>query len=298
MRNIRLDDLTIAYYLAKTGSLTATGSQLNMTHSTVSRRIDSLEKELGSKLFIRHQRGYRPTDAGTILLHKMPGIESQLGSMLNELSKEEGSVSGDLRITTLSGYSVLLNPAVILLRKEFPKVRVSVNVTDKVIPVESGVAHVSLRAGPKPKESDVIAKKLIDLENGYYASKDYVDRYGLPKHESEFNQHYWAMPSPEYARVPFIGAALKHIDPTQIIYQSNQFLDLYDMILSGLAIGPLEFHRAETHSDLVRVNLDLDKRKDSLWLIYHRDLKNSKRVKAFSDAMFRSLGLSRYGQIK
>lgn len=289
MRTRHLDDLAIAYQLAKTGSLTATGAKLNTTHSTVSRRIDALEKELGASLFIRSQRGYRPTEAGRILLAQMPTIEAHLDKMLDEISSEDSQVSGNLRITTLSGYSPLLNPAIKLLRGEFPGLRIFVDVTDQIIPVDSGAVHVSLRAGPKPQEADVIAVKLMDLNNGYYASNTYVEQYGLPSHESEFNDHYWAMPTPEYARVPFVGAVLKHLDPNQIIYQSNHFPDLLEVIRDGLAIGPLEFIRVAADKNLKRIDLDLDKRKDSLWLIYHRDLKNNRRIQAFSQALSRSI---------
>lgn len=296
MRTLLLNDLAIAHQLAKTGSLTATGLALNTTHSTVARRINALEQELGVTLFIHNQRGYSPSQAGRILLQQMPAIEASLDKMLDEISSEDKEVAGNLKISTLSGYSRLLSPSIKLLRKEYPGLRIFVDVTDQIIPLDSGAVHLSLRAGPQPQEADVIAQKVMDLNNGYYAAPSYVEKYGLPSHVNEFNQHYWAMPTPEYARVPFVGTVLEQLDPNQIIYQSNHFPDLFEVIRDGLAIGPLESIHADTEPTLARVNLDLDKRKDALWLVYHRDLKHNKRVRAFANALHRTLEIGSANQ--
>src|SRR5690606_14474654 len=58
------NDLRHFLALARTGSARAAGGLLGVSHSTVSRRVEALEAELGVRLFDRHRDGYLLTDAG------------------------------------------------------------------------------------------------------------------------------------------------------------------------------------------------------------------------------------------
>jgi hypothetical protein len=54
--------------VAATGSVRRAGAQLKVSHSTVSRRLDALEHDLGVRLFDRLPGGYQPTPAGAEIL--------------------------------------------------------------------------------------------------------------------------------------------------------------------------------------------------------------------------------------
>ena len=72
MTGEHLDWDNLRYFLAvaRAGKLTAAARRLGQDHTTVGRRIASLESAFHSKLFERRPDGYRLTEAGQRLLQK------------------------------------------------------------------------------------------------------------------------------------------------------------------------------------------------------------------------------------
>ena len=289
MKQENWDDLRIAWQLIQSGTLTRTGKVLRMNHSTVLRHINRLETALDCKLFIRHQRGYQLTDAGILLSKEMPAIEQSINRLINQLEDIEKSDLGKLRITTLTGHSPLLNQAVETFRQEYPKMQIHITATEEAIPVESGSVHISIRVGEEPSEPDVIIKKLIQLKVDYYASTRYIASHGLPQKPEEYNQHLWAIPSGSKQNLYFVKEVMRFLKSSQIIYQSNDFSDLNFAILQGLGIGPMPQYEAKYYPDLKPLNIQFSHDHESVWFVYHRDLKNNSRIKSFYKHLLESL---------
>ena len=280
MKKTQWDDYRIAYQVARSGTLNKAGQVLQMNHSTVLRHINRLEEALSVKLFIRHQRGYQLTDAGELMMREFPRLMKTFGEFEDLLSSAEKNISGNLRITTIPDYPHILNPALKNFRKEYPKLRIEIVSTDEVLSLARGEAHVSIRVGPEPSEADLIVKRLTPMEIRFYAAQDYIDEYGLPSSPSEFRQHYWALPSADKRRIPFVKKILQHIDEESIVYQSNNFPDLAGAVAEGMAIGPVGSHKAAEFDNLTEIDFMTDPKGEGLWFVYHKDLKNSARIQA------------------
>jgi DNA-binding transcriptional LysR family regulator len=281
MKDISWDDYKIAYQVAIDGSLSQAGVSLRINHATVLRRINQLEQALEVKLFIRHQRGYKLTDAGCVLMDEMPEMLARFSSLENKLQNVEGDISGELRITTVSSFSPVITPALKAFRTKYPKIRLKLISTDDIVPLDSGAAHVSLRAGPSPVGVDLVVKNLIQLETAYHATQDYIDEFGQPKTINEFNDHQWVLPTPEKYRIPFVNYIVDKIDKNKIVFQSNNFSDIHDAVIAGMGIGPLSDHQASLNPSMVKIDLDIPKNGESIWFVYHKDLKHSARIQSF-----------------
>ena len=281
MKDISWDDYKIAYQVAIDGSLSQAGVSLRINHATVLRRINQLEQALEVKLFIRHQRGYKLTDAGCVLMDEMPEVLARFSSLENKLQNVEGDISGELRITTVSSFSPVITPALKAFRSKYPKIRLKLISTDDIVPLDSGAAHVSLRAGPSPVGVDLVVKNLIQLQTAYHATQEYIDEFGQPKNIKEFNNHQWVLPTPEKYRIPFVNYIVDKIDKNKIVFQSNNFSDIHDAVIAGMGIGPLSDHRASLNPSMVKIDLDIPKNGESIWFVYHKDLKHSARIQSF-----------------
>ncbi len=281
MKDISWDDYKIAYQVAIDGSLSRAGVSLQINHATVLRRVNQLEQALEVKLFIRHQRGYKLTDAGCVLMEEMPEVLAKFASLENKLQNVEGDISGELRITTVSSFSPIITPTLSNFREVYPKIRLKLISTDDIVPLDSGAAHVSLRAGPSPTGADLIVKQLTKLSTSYFASQSYVDRHGKPKSLKELNQHHWVLPTPEKYRIPFISYIVDKIDKDRIVFQSNHFPDIHEAVVAGMGIGPLDDHQAALNPAMVSMDLDIPNKDESIWFVYHKDLKHSARIQCF-----------------
>ncbi|MBE0365041.1 hypothetical protein PULV_a3349 [Pseudoalteromonas ulvae UL12] len=279
MPQVSWDDYRIAYQVALDGSLSKAAISLNINHSTVLRHINRLEEHLKVTLFIRHQRGYQLTDAGFVLLNKMPTFESNFAQLHNLLNECEHEIRGKLRITTVLTYSTELNPALKAFIEAHPHLRIEIIATDEIVPLKSGSVHVSIRIGKKPSEPDIIAKHLADIEIGYYAAQTYIDKHGTPSQPDEFQNHAWVLPSGGKRAIPFVDYINQHIKEDNIIYQSNHFPDVHQAVIDGFGIGPLDKKQTILHPHLQPIQSINLAPAESVWFVYHRDLKHSHRVK-------------------
>ncbi|PAJ73731.1 LysR family transcriptional regulator [Pseudoalteromonas sp. NBT06-2] len=285
MKRISWDDYKVAYQVTLDGSLSQAGKTLEINHATVLRHVNRLEKALEVKLFIRHQRGYQLTDAGSVLMEELPGLIAQFSRLENKLHNVEGQIAGELRITTLSSFSSQLTPALKTFRDKFPKIRIKLLSTDDIVPLESGAAHISLRAGSKPNGPDLIVKNLTEFATQYYVAQSYIDKFGLPKSAKELNDHYWALPTSDKYRIPFIQHIVDKIDKDKIIFQSSHFPDVNQAVIEGMGIGPFTVFQANQITNLVKVPIDLPQYQESMWFVYHKDLKHSARIQCFYECL-------------
>ncbi len=124
--------------MAIDGCLRKAGQSLSINHATVLRRINQLEEKLELTLSLRHQRGYQLTDAGCILLDEFPQLQSSFTQLESRLSNVENQISGELRITTVNSFSAKLTTLLSGFYESFPRIRLKIIVTDKIIALESG----------------------------------------------------------------------------------------------------------------------------------------------------------------
>jgi len=74
-------ELRTAYQVAKLGTVSAAAKALGFHRATVNRHIDALESELGSRVFIRHARGYELTELGKEVLRTAQKTEQLLDDL-------------------------------------------------------------------------------------------------------------------------------------------------------------------------------------------------------------------------
>ncbi|WP_448567235.1 LysR family transcriptional regulator [Thalassotalea ganghwensis] len=287
MPELNWDDLKIAHKVAKLGSVSKAAEQLNINYTTVLRRIGQLEQALATKLFIRHQRGIKLSDSGYQFLSSMPDIEFKVKSLQTQLSLQNHKVAGRLKITTLSEYSSFLHPVLKQSQRLYPELTVQVDVNDEIVPLESGEAHISIRAGQECKmQGDLIAKKICDLVYSYYAAPCYISAKGLPQSPEEFKQHQWVMPSGKKRSLSFVKDVLSRLTKENISYQSNELVDIQSAIEHGMGIGPIDEKKINPSSSLVKVSSINVENENSLWFVYHKDVKEDAKIKAMLKLLY------------
>jgi len=284
---VNWDDLRVAYNVACSGSLSRSAEQLSMNHSTVLRRINRLERALGIRLFIRHQRGYRLTEAGQSLLETMTPLSGDMQRLITSLSALENSPSGVLKLSTVSDFSRFFAPLLKEFHELYPQVRLQITATDDVLSLSRGDVHVSLRLGDEPDEPDLIARYLLSFPLNFYASDSYVERYGLPTSMDELDQHLWVLPTGRKRHIPGISAIADAVDPRQVVYQSNSFPDIFSAVNAGIGIGPVGVSGLEWKDNTIAsieglhtVNLGIHTEPNRLWCVYHKDMRGNSRIQA------------------
>ena len=104
------DNLRYFLELARTGTLAAAARRTSVEHTTVARRIQALEKQMGAPLFAREAAGHRLTEAGRQLL---PAVEAMEAAVLGVESASPANASaagpsGLVRVGATEGFGTLI----------------------------------------------------------------------------------------------------------------------------------------------------------------------------------------------
>ncbi len=124
------------------GSLNRAAARLHMSQSTLTRQMQSLEAEIGGRLFERTTSGVRPTDAGYALATSLPGVLAGYDAAMAEARRLVRGQRELIRIGYLgSAAQTFLNPALAELRRSHPEVRI------KLLDLSPGQQITALRRG-------------------------------------------------------------------------------------------------------------------------------------------------------
>lgn len=126
-RHGRLRQLQLLLALQQCGSIGRAAAQLDMSQSAATQALNELERVLDLRLFERHARGIRPTQAGQALIDTARGIMSALEDVSETLSAIRTGASSTLRLGAIpaAAYSIL-GPLLARFQAAQPQVHVSV----------------------------------------------------------------------------------------------------------------------------------------------------------------------------
>ena len=275
------DEIRTAFQVARLGTVSGAADVLGVHHATVIRHIDALEKRLGVKLFQRHARGYTATESGRDLLAVAQTTEEQFAHLVSRIKGQGETVSGELVVTSISGISDLLTPVMTSFQERFPDVRVRFLTDMRVFRLDYGEAHVAIRAGNGPEEPDNVVQPLTRMKAGLYAARSYVDRFGKPASEADFDGHRFVCTDSEVTRAPFHRWLRATVHPDQITYAATEVAALEQAVRSGAGIGFLMTLRAAGDPDLLEILPPRPEWESSLRIVTHVDLHRTKKVQAF-----------------
>jgi DNA-binding transcriptional LysR family regulator len=275
------DEIRTAFQVARLGTVSGAAGVLGVHHATVIRHIDALETHLGVKLFQRHARGYTPTEAGQDLLRVAQITNDQFSQLAGRIKGQGNAVSGELVVTSLSSLRDVMVPVLAEFQSAHPDLTIRYLTGDRLFRLEYGEAHVAIRAGAAPEQPDNVVQPFIPLRVGLYASKSYIQKYGMPAGVVDFPQHFFAGPDNAEARAPFARWLRDNVPDSAITFRCSDFGAAEQAVLVGAAIGFINRIAAAKNPDLVEVIEPLDEWSAPLWLVTHVDLHRTTKVQSF-----------------
>lgn len=273
------------------GSLSAASRALGMTQPTLSRQVAALEDELGVVLFERVGRGLTLTPSGLDLVDHVRSMGDAASRFSLAASGQSQSLEGNVCISASEVDATFRLPSIIAnIRREEPGIEIEVVVSQEASDLRRREADIAIRSF-QPTEPNLIAKKICDINIHLYATPGYMERAGNPA------------PSNDLSGLDFIGfdrtdmliAALN--ETGMVVNQSNFPIICKFQLLqwelakqgSGIVIFPQDIGDAEPLVD--RAFPDQDPiLVVPQWLVCHRELNTSRRVRKVFDLLAVELG--------
>ncbi len=282
------DKLRIFHTVAEAGSFTHAGERLNLSQSAVSRQISSLEESLDQLLFHRHARGLILTEQGELLHRTVRRVYQELVMAESRLSDSRERPSGPLKISTTVAFgSSWLTPRIKEFIELYPDIEVSLLLTDSEVDLSMREADIAIRM-ERPRQPDLIQRRLVTLGTHIYASPSYLQRHGVPQKVEDIDHHriivYGFDTTPPVASINWLlDVGVRPDNRRQPVLRVNNLYGVYRAVRSGLGLAALPDYMIPEDVDITRVLLELSGPSIQAYFVYPEELRNSKRISIFRD---------------
>lgn len=275
------DDARMFLAFARDGSFSAAAKRLGVQHSTISRRIHALEKNLATPLLERSATGYILTEAGEQLSESATRMERELLSFEAASSGQSDAPSGELHVTAIANMaSTVLMPLFARFNEAYPNIDLRLEVTNNSVRLAERDADVALRQTNTPGET-LIGTRLVTVSSAVYGSVDYCAAVAAGRGAEK----WVGVDCCDYHR-NWTKQAWPQLDHSFCVDDTSLTVAA---LKEGLGVGFLPCFLGDDDPSLVRFREPEKKHELGLWLLYHRDLKRTKRVTLFRQHMQREI---------
>lgn len=263
---------------------------LRVNQSTVHRRIQELERQLGSELVRRRPTGYRLTELGEYVQAYAARVEAAVTDLERAISAQTNETRGTVKVTCPEALGPRLIGARLIekFNARYPDVRIEFVMSDRILELGGGEADIAIRA-KRPDEGALVGRKIANSPWAVYASRSYVARHGGIDNPAQIDRHSVVM---------FSGALSDHhaarwirsaAPSAHVAARANSLAALLPSVKSGAGIALMPTIVGENERDLVRI-LDLGPEMATpFYLLTHRDLRRTPRIRAFFDFIIEHL---------
>lgn len=275
------DDFRLVKAIAAARGMPGAAAELQISASTVFRRLGQIEEVIGATLFRRYRSGYELTPAGAEIVSLAQRLEAEITTSLHRIAEREVLLAGDLHIVVDETLLQLLTPVFADFLRQFPKIRLDVVTVDSAPDLSVHDANVIIFANGKPPD-EMIGRRIARIAWALYGPAAGSGRDG-PDHAAEDSKA--GMRGPKAKPVPHevIQTGSDKSAATEAIYRTNTLLGLAEAVERGIGLGRLPCFVGDLRPGLVRLSAPEFDLATDLWLLTCPDLGRSARVRLFVD---------------
>jgi DNA-binding transcriptional LysR family regulator len=257
----RWDDLRVFLAVARAGTLASGAQVLGVDPSTAFRRVQALERALLT-------------------------IE-------REVLGRDVALAGSIVVTTADDLADRLLPRhLAAFRHAHPAITIDLVTDARVFDLARGEADVAIRPVRPPTSSALVARKICDMGGALYASSEYLARKGRPRRRADLAKHDVVVGLGGIGRSPW-AKVLEAAAPDRVALRASTMLTLCRAAAAGLGVTALPCFLGDSEPSLVRLFPPEPELAGSLWLLYHGELRQTARVRAFSEFVVEAIRAER-----
>lgn len=230
--------LEVFLSVVRTGSLSAAAKHLKLTPMSTTRRLATLEEELGVRLLHRTSRSLSLTPEGEAFLPFARAIVDTQEAAKATLRPVEGGATGLLRVTapvTLGRKRIM--PVVHKLLEENPGLSIELDLNDAIVDIVASGVDVAIRIAPL-KDSGLVARRLAHNPKHIYATPGYLERQGTPRTVEDL-AHHECLTFSNFTHWQFIVDGQERSVRVSSRFSSNSVDGFLSACLSGLGLAQL-----------------------------------------------------------
>lgn len=274
---------------AEEGSLSAAARALGMAQPTLGRQVRAFEEEVGVLLFERIGNGLKLTLSGLELVEHVRAMGDAAGRVSLAASGQSQQVEGAVCITaTEVAAAFVLPPIVAKLRVAEPGITVEVVATNNVSDLRRREADIAIRSG-RPTDPDLIARMLRSNTACLYAADSYLNRIGNPQTSDELLRAEFFGFDESQQYVDGLNQLGLKVTSHHFPIICNNHIVQWQMVKQGMGIGVMISQVGDAEPGVRLAAPWLPAFEIEVWLVAHRELNTSRRVRLVFDFLAREL---------
>lgn len=288
---ISADDLIYFLAVAQRGRLVRAATQLGVDHTTVSRRINALERSLGHRLFDRTERGWLLTSAGESLLNPAESVNTAVALAQERLGVGD-ALSGTVRVTCPDGFGTfLLAPSLGDFCRRHPDLSVEIVTATRHLDESVRGFDVAVTLEP-PSSGRFTHMHLTDYLLRLYATPEYLASRPPIARVEDLESHVLIFYIDHLLDLPSLRL-LQRL-PGQPRVQSTNVVAQWQAAAAGVGIAPLPQYIAGADPRLIPVLPGLEFRR-RYWLVLAREHSRLQRVQEIVKLLHGVVGQEKQG---
>lgn len=270
------NDIPFVLAVCETGSLSGAARKLGVHHSTVFRRIESVEANFGVTLFERRSHGYVMTVAGEEFYRQSRTIRDGVNRIQMQLGGQDLRLEGSLTVTTTDSLLYWLAPVFRDFQEAYPDVELRLLSDSRALDLMQREADIAVRPTRRPPEN-WIGRNLLSISYATYAHAGFWDKCAaLP-----VEQQRWLRLEDSLSQSPMNRITAKRKPEPSPVTIASSVMGMFDLVRVGLGIAVLPTYMKVNCPELIQLfepdpDFDVD-----LWMLAHPDIRRSAKVHAF-----------------
>lgn len=271
------------------GSLSAGARVLGVTQPTLSRQISALEQNLGITLFERGHRSSELTAAGLELVEHVRAMYSAATHISLTASGQSQTIKGHVKLTCTNNVATYhLPPILKRLRVKAPEIEIELVTSNDVRDLKKREADIAIRHG-RPDQPDLIAKLVGETNGIFYASTEYLEEAGRPTSLEELSAHDFIGFETATQLIPYFKEMGLHVTRDNFKIYSESGTAIIGLARQGLGIAIFSENDVCDMPDLEQILPEQASFPIPFWLVTHRELHTSRRIRLVYDHLSEEL---------
>lgn len=279
------DDIRFFLTLCREGSASGAAKMLGVNHSTVTRRISSLEEKHGVQLFKRQREGFEMTEAAYAIYEQAQGIELQSQQISRTLFGQNTELAGPINLTMPHDiFEHCLADDLAEFCRLHPSIELNLMVTKGLKNLASLEADIAVRLTANPPEY-LIGQPAVGLQHGIYVGPnwDANSPVGLVLWGNEVEIPGWAA-----------QALGERAFEAYVALRVDDLTSMYAAVKAGFGMARMPCYMPESMAnsgdeDVKCLNISLPRSDWSVWVLSHVDLRKTVRVQKCRQFLMQAL---------
>ena len=275
--------------VAEEGSYSAAARQLGLSQPTVGRHIRAAEDSLGVTLFDRRAHGVALTPAGARLVEPAQRMKDAANDLAVTAAGAEESLAGTVRLTAsvfMAHY--VLPPILSGLRQRHPEIAIELVATDASENLLFREADIAIRMY-RPRQLEVVARKIGKLQLGFFASRNYLDRSGRPTSLETLTEFDFVGFDRSSEMIEGFREAGVEVDRDFFGTRCDSHRVYWDLVRAGCGLGISQRRTALQDPQVEEIAPPVDLPVLEVWLSAHETLRQTPRVARVWDHLAETL---------